>query len=249
MIKAVIIDDEPAMQEVNSQMLREFFPSVYLAGTSNSVSGAFNLIISTSPDLVFLDIELTDGTGFDLLQKLMPYHFQVIFITAHNSFAVKAIRFSALDYLLKPVTEYEFRDAVQKALELIEKKQNIQLQTEILIESYKKKEVQKKLVLRTSETLHIVEICDICFCKSDNSYTTFYMKDNESIIVSKSLKEYENLLTEYGFFRPHQSYLVNLEYIKKVDKTDGGFIVMKNKKEIPVSSRQMKNLIKLFERF
>jgi two-component system, LytTR family, response regulator len=220
-----------------------------LAGTSNSVSNAFNLIKSISPDLVFLDIELTDGTGFDLLQKLMPYHFQVIFITAHNSFAVKAIRFSALDYLLKPVTESEFRDAVQKALELIEKKQNIQLQTEILIESYKKKEVQKKLVLRTFETLHLVEIGDICFCKSDNSYTTFYMNDNESIVVSKSLKEYENLLTEFGFFRPHQSYLVNLEYIKKVDKTDGGFIVMKNKKEIPVSSRQMKNLINLFEKF
>ncbi len=107
----------------------------------------------------------------------------------------------------------------------------------------------KKLVLRTSESLHIVDISDIYFCKSDNSYTTFYLNGDEKIVVSKSLKDYEGLLTEFGFFRSHQSFLVNLNHVKKVDKSDGGFIIMKNKKEIPVSLRQMKNLVKLLEHF
>jgi two-component system LytT family response regulator len=197
---------------------------------------------------VLLDIELTDGTGFQLLQKLQPYNFKVVFITGFDSFAIKAIKFSAIDYILKPVNETEFQQAVQRAVELINKNENTQPQVEVLMNSFKKEFKNKKLVLRTSESLHIINISDIYFCKSDNSYTTFYFEGNEKILVSKSLKDYEGLLADYGFFRPHQSFLVNLNHIKKVDKTDGGFIIMENKKEIPVSLRQMKNLIGLLEK-
>jgi two-component system, LytTR family, response regulator len=248
MIKAVIIDDEIAIQEMNSRLLADYFPEIELVGLADSIKNGVELIRRQNPDLVLLDIELTDGTGFQLLQKLQPYNFKVVFITGFDSFAIKAIKFSAIDYILKPVNETEFQQAVQRALELINKNENTQPQAEVLMNSFKKEFNNKKLVLRTSEFLHIINISDIYFCKSDNSYTTFYFEDNEKILVSKSLKDYEGLLADYGFFRPHQSFLVNLHHIKRVDKTDGGFIVMENKKEIPVSLRQMKNLIGLLEK-
>lgn len=248
MIKAVIIDDEPAMQEVNSCLLAEYFPDIKLAGTANSIQSGMDLIGAQNPDLVLLDIELTDGTGFQLLQKLQPYNFKVVFITGFDSFAIKAIKFSALDYIMKPVNETEFQQAIQRAVDLIEKNVSSQPQVDVLMDSFKREMQTKKLVLRTSDSLHIIDVRDICFCKSDNSYTTFYFKENKKIIVSKSLKDYEGLLTEYGFYRVHQSFLVNLNHITKVDKSDGGFIIMKNKKEIPVSLRQMKNLVGLLEK-
>ena len=247
MIKAIIIDDDTAMQAVNSRLLSEYFPEIKLAGTSNSIESGIELIRAENPDLVLLDIELSDGTGFQLLQKLQPYHFKVVFITGFDSFGIKAIKYSALDYLLKPVNETEFQQAIQRAVRLIEKNESAQPQFEVLMESFKQETHSKKIVLRTSEAMHIIDIPDICFCKSDNSYTTFYFEDDETILVSKGLKEYECLLAGHGFFRPHQSYLVNLNHVKKVDKSDGGFIIMKNKKEIPVSMRQMKNLVGLLE--
>jgi two-component system LytT family response regulator len=182
-----------------------------------------------------------------LLQKLPSYDFKVVFITAFDSYAIKAIKFSAIDYILKPVNEIEFQQAIQRAVDLIKSKEHTESQVNVLIDSLKKENQSKKLVLRTSDSIHVVDISDIHFCKSDNSYTTFYFEGGEKILVSKSLKDYEGLLKEYGFFRPHQSYLVNLNHIKKVDKTDHGFIIMKNKKEIPISTRQMKNLINLLD--
>ncbi|MCL5130333.1 LytTR family DNA-binding domain-containing protein [Algibacter sp. L4_22] len=247
MIRAIIIDDESAMQEVNSQLLAEYFPNIEQVGTANSITFGIALIQKENPDLVLLDIQLTDGSGFQLLQKLPSYDFKVVFITAFDSFAIKAIKFSAIDYILKPVNEIEFQQAIQRAVDLIKSKDHTASQVNVLMDSLKKEIQSKKLVLRTSHSIHIVDISDIHFCKSDNSYTTFYFEDDEKILVSKSLKDYESLLKEYGFFRPHQSYLVNLNHIKKVDKTDHGFIIMKNKKEIPISTRQMKNLINLLD--
>ena len=249
MIKVVIIDDEPAMREVNSSLLAEYFPDIRMVGTASSVSTGLDLIRAQNPDLVLLDIELNHEKGFQILQELKPYSFKVVFITGHDSFAIKAIKFSALDYILKPVNETEFQLAIQHAVKLIENNEDSQSQVDILMDSYRREMQSKKLVLRTSDSLHIVDVSDIYFCKSDNSYTTFYLNGNEKIVVSKSLKDYEGLLTEFGFFRSHQSFLVNLNYIKKVDKSDGGFIVMKNLKEIPVSLRQMKNLLALLEQF
>jgi two-component system LytT family response regulator len=245
MIKAVIIDDEPAMQEVSSMLLSEYFPEIKQVGIANSVKSGIDLILEQNPDLVLLDIELTDGNSFQILQKLKPYNFKVVFITGHNSYAIKAIKFSALDYILKPVNEIEFQQAIKNAVEQIKENLDSPLQADVLIDTYKKETQSKKLVLKTMESLHIVDISEILFCQSDNSYTTFYLIDSENIIVSKSIKEYSELLIEYGFFRPHQSYLVNLNHVKKIDKSDGGFIIMKNKKEIPVSIRQKKHLIKL----
>lgn len=249
MIRAVIIDDEPAMQQINSQLLAEYFPAIELAGIASCIEEGTKLILNENPDLVLLDIELNDGTGFQMLQKLKPYDFKVVFITGFQSFAIKAIKFSALDYIVKPVNETEFQQAIQRAVELIEKKENSDAQLNVLMTSLQNENRNKKLVLRTSESLHVVDVADIAFCKSDNSYTTFHFCDNEKILVSKCLKDYENLLTDYGFYRAHQSYLVNLNHIKKIDKSDGGFIIMKNKKEVPVSMRQMKKLTSLLSKF
>ena len=237
------------MLEVNSSLLSEYFPDIKLVGTAHSVATGLDVIRKQNPDLVLLDIELNNEKGFQILQELKPYSFKVVFITGHDSFAIKAIKFSALDYILKPVNETEFQQAIQGAVELIETNESSQTQVDVLMDSFRKEMQTKKLVLRTSDSLHIVDISDIYFCKSDNSYTTFYLNGDEKIVVSKSLKDYEVLLTEFGFFRSHQSFLVNLNHVKKVDKSDGGFIIMKNNKEIPVSLRQMKNLIALLEQF
>ncbi|MBN1970524.1 MAG: response regulator transcription factor [Candidatus Delongbacteria bacterium] len=249
MIKAVIIDDEPAMQELNSRLLAEYFPNIKLAGTADSIESSLDLIQETKPDLVLLDIEIKGGTGFQILQQLKPYKFKVVFITAFDTFALKAIKFSALDYIVKPVNETEFQLAIQKAVDDFQNRPDNETQVDVLMDSYRKEIQSKKLVLKTIDSLHIIDISDILFCQSDNSYTTFFMSgENEKIVVSKGIKEYAELLKDYGFFRPHQSYLVNLNHVKKIDKSDGGFIIMKNKKEIPVSIRQKKQLITLLEK-
>ncbi len=248
MIKAVVIDDEPAMQQVNKTYLAKHFKEIEVVGCAGSIGNAIDLIKETKPDLVLLDIELKDGTGFQVLEKLRPYNFKLVFITGFNDYAIKAIKFSALDYILKPVDEPEFQIAIQRAIEQINNDTNSQLQSNVLLDSFNKENQHKKLVLRTNDSMHILNISEIIYCKSDNSYTTFYTSDGEHIMVSKSIKEYDELLCEYGFLRPHQSYLVNLNYVKKIDKTDGGFIILKNKKEIPVSIRQKKSIIKSLDR-
>lgn len=247
MIKAIIIDDEPAMQELNSRLLSEYFHNIKLIGIADSVESGVLLIQKGDPDLVLLDIEIKGGSGFQILQQLWPYKFKVVFITAFDNYAIKAIKFSAHDYIMKPVNEMEFRQAIEQTITDINKCADNQIQTNILMESYRKETQSKKLVLKTIDSLHIVDISDILFCQSDNSYTTFYLDGNEKIMISKSIKEYVELLQDYSFFRPHQSYLVNLNHVKKIDKSDGGFIIMNNKKEIPVSLRQKKKLVSLLE--
>lgn len=248
MIKAVIIDDEPSMQEINRTLLKEHYPEIKLAGIANSVESGVLLIKEMKPHLVLLDIELGAGTGFQVLQQLKPYSFKVVFISGYDSYALKAIKFSALDYILKPVNETEFQQAIQRAVNEIANQENQQLQNQHLLDTFRNEIHPRKLVLKTADSLHIIDISDIYFCQSDNSYTTFFMGSGEKIVVSKSIKEYEELLSNFNFFRPHQSFLVNLNHVKKIDKSDGGFIIMKNKKEIPVSVRQKKKLISLLEK-
>jgi two-component system LytT family response regulator len=248
MIKAVIVDDNPGNRALNRRLLNEYFPDVHVVEEADSVKTAVAVIKKSKPDLVLLDIEIIGGSGFQVLQQLKPYTFKVIFITAFDHFAIKAIKFSAMDYILKPVNEVEFQQAVQNAMQAIDSDQNLQKQNDYLLEYYKKETQLGKIILKTSDAIHVVDMSNIIYCRSDNTYTTFYIQPEEVIIVSKSLKEYADLLNDYGFFRPHQSYLVNLNYVNKVDKADGGYVVMKSGKEIPVSSRQKKKLIELLEK-
>jgi len=242
MITAVIIDDDEQMRELNARLLNDNFPDIELVGQADSVDKGIATIIETKPDLVLLDIEIKGGTGFNILQKIRPYNFQLIFITAFNNFAIKAFKFSAIDYILKPVNEFEFIDAVEKALSQINQQDN-ELQYDNFMAHFEKKTQNKKLILRTAEALHLVDISDIIYCKSDNSYTTFFLNNASDIIVSKSMKEYASLLEEFNFVRPHQSFLVNIQHINKIDKSDGGFVILNNGKEIPVSARRKQPLL------
>lgn len=248
MIKAVIIDDEPEIREINRRLLSDNFTEVEIVGEADSVESGVELIQNLQPQLVLLDIDIKGGTGFHILQKVKPYNFALIFITAFNDYAIKAIKFSALDYILKPVNETEFCAAVQSAIQSIENSQ-IENQVNNFFDHYERKTQSKKIVLKTSDSIYLLDISEIIYCVSDNSYTTFYIKDKKEIVVSKGIKEYEKLLESYNFFRPHQSYLVNLHFIHKIDKTDGGSIVLKNNKEIPVSFRRKQALMDIFSKF
>jgi len=248
MIKTVIIDDNAGIRSINKCLLAEYFPEVSVLGEADSVESAFLLIKEVQPDLVLLDIEIKGGTGFQLLQKLRPYSFMIVFITAFNDYALKAIKFHAIDYVLKPVNAVEFEQAIQSAIDLIKNKELFQEQSNLLLQDIQQPNAQKKIIIRTTEALHLLTIADILFAKSDNSYTTFYMIDGEEIMVAKGIAFYEELLSDSGFLRPHQSYLVNLQHIKKLDKSDGGFIILNSKHEIPVSNRRKKALIDLLEK-
>lgn len=246
MIKTVIIDDDPNIREMLKSILNDYFTEIEVVGMADSVSGGVELIKRVNPELVLLDIEIKEGTGFQVLQRLKPLNFKFIVITAFNDCAIKAIKFSALDYILKPVNEHELRLAVENALAVIENS-DLEQQVNNFFEHYEKKTQSKKIVLKTAENLYLVDVSDIVYCKSDNSYTTFYLDSGEEILVSKSIKDYEEILADYRFFRPHQSYLVNLNFVKRVDKSDGGFLVMKDEIQIPISSRRKISLVQILE--
>jgi two-component system LytT family response regulator len=245
-MKLVLIDDDKNIRDLYKSIIAKRFPEITDVYEAGSVVEGVELLKSVNCDLLILDIDLGDGTGFDVLQAVKPYSFSLIFSTAFNDFAIKAIKFSALDYILKPIDEEELCTAIEKAISMHEKR-NIETQLKNFFDHYEKKNDSRKLVLKTVGEFNIVDINDIVFCKSDNSYTTFSFIDSEDIIVSKSMKEYEEILSEYNFFRPHTSYLVNLNYIKKLDKSDGGFLILKTGKEIPVSQRKKAKLIQVLE--
>lgn len=184
-----------------------------------------------------------DGTGFDLLKKFEKISFKVIFITAHEEHAIKAFKFSALDYILKPLTAGELLNAVEKVIDL-KQKEETELKLSAFLSNLDK---IKKIVLKTAESIHIVQVKNIIRCEADVNYTTFFLDNDDKLVVSKTLKEYSELLEPSGFYRTHQSHLVNLDHILRYDKTEGGHLVMADESIVPVSSRKRDNLFKVFE--
>ena len=246
MLSILIIDDEKKIREMLADIINLNTTNTKVVGFAEDVSSGVAAIEKYKPDLIFLDIKLPDGTGFDILSKVNTdiYKFQVIFITAFEEYAVKAFKFSALDYILKPVDPEELIAAIEKCktqnnYEFKEKFETFDLN------SAKQNNNNRKLVLKTQETIHIVEICDIIRCESDGCYTTFYTVDNRKIMISKTIKEYDELLTELVFFRVHQSHIINMSYIECFEKKDGGFVIMKDKSSIPVSSRKRDVFLKM----
>lgn len=247
MIKAVIIDDEQPMRELIKHLLSSNFTDILVVGEADSVDDGIEVIASCQPQLVLLDIEIKGGTGFNILQKIKPYDFKLIFITAFNNFAIKAFKFSAMDYILKPVNEFEFVESIERVIKPMDYAM-APMQFDHFIDHYEKKTQHRKLLLRTSEALHLVDIANIIYCKSDNSYTTFFMNNGPDILVSKPMKEYAALLEDYNFIRPHQSFIINIQYVSKIDKSDGGFVILTNGKEIPVSARRKQSFLSELER-
>lgn len=247
MLRAVIIDDIENIRKKNSTLIKMNCPSVTLIGEADSVASGVKLIKQLSPDLVFLDVEMPDGTGFDLLQKLKPFSFKVIFITGYEDFAVKAFRFSAIDYLLKPLDPDDLIEAVKKAESSLSK-EVFDMKLSNLFANLERPKNLQNLILKTADRIYSVNIQDIVNCESDKNYTTFHFINAPKLIVSTNLKEYETLLTPHNFFRTHQSHLINMAYFDHFIKTDGGnTIVMKNKITIPLSVRKKEEFMVLLE--
>lgn len=247
MLRAVIIDDIENIRKKNSTIIKMNCPSVTLIGEADSVESGVKLIKQLSPDLVFLDVEMPDGTGFDLLQKLKPFNFKVIFITGYEDFAVKAFRFSAIDYLLKPLDSDDLIEAVKKAESSLNK-EIFDMKLSNLFANLERPKNLQNLILKTADRIYSVNIQDIVNCESDKNYTTFHFINAPKLIVSTNLKEYETLLTPHNFFRTHQSHLINMAYFDHFIKTDGGnTIVMKNKITIPLSVRKKEEFMVLLE--
>ncbi len=233
-MRAIIIDDEPANVENLEVLLFKYCPQVAIIGTANNNNDAADLINLHKPDLLFIDIQLKNDSGFNLLKLITEKTFEVIFVTAYDSYGIQAIKFAALDYLLKPVDIDELIAAVKKAENKKQEKQNIQL--DFLLNHIKKDEKQPiKIALPQQKEIRYVALCDIIRCEAENTYTFFYLNNGERIIISKSLKEYTELLEPNGFLRSHQSHLVNIRYVKSWLKEDGGILLLNNGDKIPVS--------------
>ena len=242
----LIVDDNEPIRKGLKNQLSKLRPDEVIF-EANTVQSGLSAIEQHSPDLLFLDVEMPDGTGMDLLNQLVNYPFQVIFITAYNHYAIEAFRFSALDFLLKPITLEDLRPTLQKVEHFL-KSQHIESQLRILNDHLKGlKQADKKIALKDQENINFVKVSTIIRCESDGPYTHFFLESGKKLVISKTLKEYEKLLTLYGFFRSHHSHLINTHKIQRFCKTDGGYLIMEDGTMVPVSTRKKEALLKRLE--
>lgn len=238
MFKAVIVDDELDAIESVKLIIKENFSYINIVGTAQSVVEASRIISITKPDIVFLDIEMPDGNGFDVLESIPDRKFKVVFITAYNQYAIKAFKYSAIDYILKPIDIEEFINAVGKLEKNLSINDKVEDKINVLLENIKG-EKPEKLALSTSESIEFVKICDIIQIEAEGSYSTLKFIDQSELVVSKNLGEFESLLEDHPFYRPHQSHLINLLHVKKVTRL-GNEIVMDDG-SVAFLSRRKKN--------
>lgn len=247
MIRTVVIDDEDHVRDSLIKLLAKHCPLVHVVGTAFSVESGRQVIRNVQPDLVLLDIQMNDGTGFDLLGSFPAIDFKVIFITAYDQYALQAFRFSAIDYLLKPVNPEQLVHAVEHAGQVLQ--DHLMVQMNILQENLKAVGRQdKKIILKTTDQIHLLDIKNIVTCESDSCYTTVHTVQGERIVVAKTLKEYEEMLSGCGFYRVHKSHLINLAHIRRFEKQDGGYIVLTSDVRIPVASRKKEEMMELLEK-
>ncbi|MBI3512015.1 MAG: response regulator transcription factor [Bacteroidetes bacterium] len=245
MINAVIVDDSPEARTSLREDLKRWCADVTLIGEADSMKSGLAILKEKNPDVVFLDIQLGDGDGFSLLEQLGETQTRVIFTTGMDNFGIRAIKFSALDYLLKPVDPDELMKAVEKAKE-DQQKQNISVNLKLLAEQMKPSAPSslRRLALNSADKVQVVNISDIIRCESERNYTTFFLKDKKQIVVTKTLKEYEDMLEPNGFVRIHHSHLINLEHLKEFIKHDGGYALMDDGAHVPVSVRKREDLLR-----
>jgi len=245
MKKALIIDDENRTRELIAKMITSFGFDIEAIPAGENVKSGIKAIEEIKPDIVFLDIQMPDGTGFDVLRSVKNKNFEVVFITAHEEFAIKAIKFSALDYLLKPIDPSELRAAVERAIKAVDdKKEDSQFEA---LQNNIQPSQKRRLVLKTQESVYVVELHEIIRCEADRNYTSFFLVGGKKILVSKTLKEYETLLSSHNFLRVQQSHLINLDYVDRYDKGNGGSVVMKDGSEVPLSPAKRDIFFKILE--
>lgn len=250
MYKAVIVDDENRSVETLKSIIQQFCSDeVEVIGSANSVQEAYPLILANSPDIVFLDVEMPHGSGFDLLEKFTKPNFEVVFTTGFDHYAVTAIKFSALDYLLKPINIEEVREAISKAKKRIEGK-HTQQNLEHLIQNLRHpRDKTNKIPISVVNGFHFVPVNTIVYCEADDDYTYVHLADNQKLTVSKNIKEFEDILANYDFFRIHHSFLINRDYIKRYIKGEGGTIMTEQGNELPVSRRRKPEFLEWLNNF
>lgn len=237
MKRAIIIDDLDKARATLKMDVADYCPEVEIIGEADGVVSGAKLIKETTPDIVFLDIQMNDGSGFDLLELLPEINFNIIFTTSSDEFAIRAFKFSAVDYLLKPIDPEELQAAVAKSSD----------KDDVVYKTLKQNMEggPGRLALNSQDKIKVVKIPEIIRCESSGSYTLFFMQDGEQILVTRTLKEYDSMLSNHGFVRVHQSHLINMDYIKEFVKIDGGYLVLRDKSEIPVASRKRSLVMKV----
>lgn len=241
-MKTVIVDDRNSIREFISSLLSNV-EGIEVVGEAENVANAIALINEKKPELILLDIQLPDGNGFEILEGISHTQYRVIFITSHEEFAIKAFQYSALDYVVKPIDPEVFYASIEKA-KLHHNGNSQQLKIKSLIENLSGNKTSRKLVLNTQETIHVVNSEEISRCESDGSYTKVFFQ-NRKILISRKLKDFEEMLTGLSFYRTHRSHLINLEYVDRYEKKDGGFIIMKDNSAIPLSSVKKEEFFEL----
>ncbi len=242
LISAVIIDDEQNNIDNLEILLEQYCPQLSIIATAQNAIDGETIILQHDPDIVFLDIQMPGKNGFALLQSLKTHNFELIFITAFDQYGIQAVKFSALDYLLKPINTEELKNAVHKAIyRSTEKRQNKKLENLLQVLGHQQQKELHRIALTSAKETRFIRTQDIIRCESSNNYTTFFLFGSEKIMTSKPIFEYEEILTNYGFIRCHQSHLVNKKHIKSWVKEDGGFLLLDDDTQVPIS-RQKKNM-------
>jgi len=244
-IRTILIEDEQDAREHMTCLLRDHCPNIELVGQASDVASGLKLIDDKDPDLLISDIMLPDGTAFDMLNQLNEIAFNIIFTTAHSDFAIKAFKISAIDYLLKPIDIGELIAATKKAEAEISRK-SASTRIKALVGNISPSSVQsKKIVLSIGPALHVVYVSEIIAIQSIRNNTTIFLMDDRKLVTSTILSEYEDMLNEYGFFRPHRQFLINMHHIISLDRTTMGTIRMAKGFEVPVSMRRKETLVEL----
>lgn len=245
MLKVLTVDDEPKNLRIIKELLKEYCPQVNQVGEADNIETALELINTLQPDLVLLDIEMPHGNAFDLLDKIMPVNFEIVFVTAFDSYTLKAFKYSALDYLLKPVDIDELKAVITKAEQRAGQK-DINRQLHFLMQNVAQQNggLQKIAIPTFKDQLEFVDFQSILYCEASGAYTYFFTVDGQKLISSKSLKEYEEILPESIFFRLHHSHIINLNKVKKYHKGRGGEVEMENGVFLEVATRRKDEFMK-----
>ncbi len=243
-ISCIVVEDDPQAYEY-AQSIVERYGNIEIIGNSDSIHEAARLVKKLQPDFLILDVFLTDGNAFEFLELFEKVNFKIIFTTSFAKYALDAFKCSALDYLLKPYSEQELINALDKVTGDIHK-ENYQLQLQTLLQNFSNTETSKKIVLKNADAMHVVKTEDILYAKADNNYTSFLLANNKEILVSKPLKSFEERLTPHNFFRVHQSFLINLSHISSFNKRKDE-VILKENHTIPVAQSRKRNLIDFIE--
>ena len=244
-IRSIIVDDEKHGRENLAGILKEYCPEVHVSGTANSVESAIALIGATTPQLVFLDIEMPNANGFQLLEYFSEINFEVIFVTAYDNYAIKAIRFSAADYILKPINYNDLMAAVRKVAQRIQQRQENDRIKQL---QFNMQEPEKaRIGLPTGDRIEFVEVESIIHCKGESNYTHIYQSGGKHLLVAKSLVEFEELLGDLGFIRTHKSHLVNLKHVTALQKNERGKLELTNGEVVAISRRRKDEVLRILK--